>query len=55
MGGMEPASHGLDAYAPREVAARVKEFCIAKANLPLLSLAMLGMLAGAFIGLGAMM
>jgi formate/nitrite transporter len=46
---------GFDAYAPREIAARVKDFCVAKAALPLLSLAMLGVLAGAFIGLGAMM
>ena len=45
----------FDAYAPREVAVRVKEFCVVKAQLPLLSLAMLGMLAGAFIGLGALM
>ena len=46
---------GFDAYAPREVAARVNEFCITKATLPLLPLALLGVLAGAFIGLGAMM
>jgi formate transporter len=46
---------GFDAYAPREIAARVTEFSIAKARLPLLPLAMLGMLAGAFVGLGAMM
>ena len=45
----------FDAYSPREVAVRVKEFCVVKAQLPLLSLAMLGMLAGAFIGLGALM
>lgn len=44
----------LDAYAPREIPARVEEFCLAKARLPLLSLSMLGVLAGAFIGLGAM-
>jgi formate/nitrite transporter len=52
---MDSSVHGFDAYAPREIPARVQEFCIAKAGLPLLSLAMLGMLAGAFIGLGAMM
>jgi len=45
----------FDAYSPREIAGRVKEFCVVKAQLPLLSLAMLGMLAGAFIGLGALM
>jgi len=48
-------SHIVDAYAPREVAERVKDFCIVKARLPLLSLVMLGLLAGAFIGLGALM
>jgi formate/nitrite transporter len=47
-------SRSFDAYAPREIAGRVKEFCIVKAELPLLSLALLGVLAGAFIGLGAM-
>jgi len=52
---MDPVVHGFDAYAPREIPARVKEFCVVKARLPLLSLAMLGTLAGAFIGLGAMM
>jgi formate transporter len=52
---MDSFVHGFDAYAPREIPARVKEFCVVKARLPLLSLAMLGMLAGAFIGLGAMM
>ena len=47
--------HGTDAYSPREIAGRVKEFCVVKARLPLLQLTMLGLLAGAFIGLGAMM
>lgn len=42
-----------DAYAPREIAARVDEYAIAKARLPLLPLALLGVLAGAFIGFGA--
>jgi formate/nitrite transporter len=50
-----PDSRSFDAYSPRDIAGRVKEFCIVKAQLPLLSLAMLGVLAGAFIGLGAMM
>ena len=52
---MNPIVHGFDAYTPGEIPARVKEFCDVKVRLPLLSLAMLGMLAGAFIGLGAMM
>lgn len=46
---------GFDAYTPAQVAARVNAFCVAKANLALLPLAMLGVLAGAFIGLGALM
>jgi formate/nitrite transporter len=45
----------FDAYTPREIAGRVREFCIVKARLPLLALAMLGVLAGAFIGLGSLM
>ena len=47
--------YGLDAYAPKEIAARVSEIGVAKARLPRLSLALLGVLAGAYIGLGAMM
>lgn len=49
------ALFGLDAYAPREVAARVSDVGVAKARLPLASLALLGVLAGAFIALGAFM
>ena len=45
---------GLDAYSPREIAARVREFSIVKARLPLMTMWMLGMLAGAFIGLGSL-
>ncbi|HEX6361358.1 MAG TPA: formate/nitrite transporter family protein [Albitalea sp.] len=48
-------THPYDAYSPREIAGRVREFCVAKATLHLLPLAMLGVLAGAFIGLGALM
>lgn len=46
---------GSDAYAPRDIAARVSDVGVAKARLPLLTLWLLGMLAGAFIGLGALM
>jgi formate/nitrite transporter len=49
-----PDNHSYDAYSPREIAGRVEEFCVVKAQLPLLSLALLGVLAGAFVGLGAM-
>ena len=44
---------GSDAFAPREVAARVETIGVAKARLPLHSMSMLALLAGAFIGLGS--
>jgi len=44
----------FDPYSPREIAERVENVGVVKARLPLLQLAMLGMLAGAFIGLGAL-
>ena len=47
--------YGFDAFAPKEIAARVESVGVAKARLPLLSTLMLGMLAGAFIGLGALL
>jgi formate/nitrite transporter len=46
--------YGSDAYSPKEIAARVESVGVAKAQLSLLSMAMLGVLAGAFIGLGAL-
>lgn len=49
-----PELFGFDAYAPREIAERVETVGVAKARLPLLSMLMLGVLAGAFIGLGAL-
>ncbi len=45
---------GFDCYSPKEIAERVENVGVAKANLPLLSQVALGMLAGGFIGLGAM-
>lgn len=45
---------GFDAYTPREIAQRVETVGVAKTRLPLLPLALLGVLAGAFIGLGAL-
>lgn len=45
---------GFDAFSPREIAARVDSVGIAKARLPLLSMLLLAVLAGAFIGLGAL-
>ena len=49
-----PGNYSFDAYAPREIAQRVSALGVAKAQTPVLSLVMLGMLAGAFIGLGAL-
>lgn len=45
---------GFDAFSPTEIAARVEKIGVAKARLPLLSMLMLSVLAGAFIGLGAL-
>lgn len=46
---------GFDAYTPREMAARVSAVGVAKARLPWVTQGLLGVLAGAFIGLGALM
>lgn len=48
------ALFGSDAFSPREIAERVGEAGIAKTRLPIVSLIMLGMLAGAFIALGSL-
>ncbi len=45
---------GFDAYSPKEIAERVESTGVAKARLPLLSQMTLGVLAGGFIGLGAL-
>lgn len=45
---------GFDAYSPKEIAERVENIGLAKARLPLSTLATLGILAGGFIGLGAL-
>jgi formate/nitrite transporter FocA (FNT family) len=45
---------GFDAYSPKEIAERVETIGVAKARLPLLSQIALGVLAGGFIGLGAL-
>ena len=49
-----PPPLGIDLYSPAEIADRVEAAGVTKAHLPLAKLAMLGLLAGAFIGLGAM-
>jgi len=46
--------YGTDAYSPKEIAERIEAVGVAKANLPLISMAALGVLAGGFIGLGAL-
>jgi formate transporter len=45
---------GLDAFSPKEIAERVNNVGVAKVHLPVLSVLMLGILAGAFIGLGGL-
>ncbi len=49
-----PEIFGFDVFSPKEIAERVENVGVAKARLPLLSMIMLGVLAGAFIGLGAL-
>jgi formate/nitrite transporter FocA (FNT family) len=44
----------FDAFSPQQIADRVENIGVAKTRLPLLSMIMLGILAGAFIGLGAL-
>jgi formate transporter len=45
---------GFDAFSPKEIARKVEDIGVAKARLPLRTMLMLGILAGAFIGLGAL-
>jgi formate transporter len=45
---------GSDAFSPKEIAERVENIGVTKARLPLLSMFMLGILAGGFIALGAL-
>ncbi|TXH89254.1 MAG: formate/nitrite transporter family protein [Rhodoferax sp.] len=44
----------FDAYTPAEIARRIETVGVTKARMPLLPLLLLGVMAGAFIGLGAM-
>lgn len=46
--------YGFDAFSPAEIFARVESVGVTKARLPLPSMLMLSMLAGAYIGLGAL-
>lgn len=45
---------GFDCYSPKEIAERVENVGVVKSKLPLLSVLALGVLAGSFIGLGAL-
>jgi hypothetical protein len=46
--------YGLDAFSPTQIAERVEAIGVTKARLPLLSMIMLGIMAGFFIGLGGL-
>lgn len=48
------SSNSLDAYSPAQMAARVESIGVYKAHLPPMQMTMLGIMAGAFIALGAM-
>ena len=51
---MPKSSKFADAFTPAEVAARVKTLGVSKANMPLLQIMVLSLMAGAFISFGAM-
>lgn len=46
--------YGFDAFSPQQIAERVENIGVTKARLPLLSMIILGILAGSFIGLGGL-
>lgn len=46
--------YGADCYSPNEIAERVEGVGVTKANLPVRSMLALGILAGGFVGLGAL-
>ena len=48
------ALFGSDAFSPKEIAEKVETIGVTKARLPWIKMALLGILAGVFIGLGAM-
>ena len=52
--GPHPMS-GMEAFAPKEIASMVETRGVAKANAPWVTTFVLGVLAGAFIGLGAVL
>jgi formate transporter len=48
-----PEIYGTDAYSPPQIAEKIEAVGVKKAHLPLVQMAALGVLAGGFIGLGA--
>jgi len=46
--------YGFDSYSPKEIAERVQTVGVTKAKLPFLPMVALGVLAGGFIGFGAL-
>lgn len=48
------ALYGFDAFSPAQIAEKIEQVGVSKARLPLLQMVLLGMLAGAFISLGAL-
>jgi formate/nitrite transporter len=46
--------YGFDAFSPKEIAQKVEGVGVTKARLPFLQTALLGVLAGGFIGLGSL-
>lgn len=48
------ALYGFDAFSPAQIAEKIEQVGVSKARLPLLQMVLLGMLAGAFIALGAL-
>jgi formate transporter len=50
-----PELYGFDAFSPPQIAERIEQVGVAKLRLPWPATAMLGLLAGAFIGLGAVL
>jgi formate/nitrite transporter len=50
-----PAVFSFDAFSPAQVAERIETLGVAKARLPLLSMGLLAVLAGAYIGFGSLL
>lgn len=50
----ENSSIGIESYSPKEIAQQIENIGVVKANLPFLSLVILGVLAGGFIAIGAL-